>query len=148
MYRTNLSWDSSIKIREGSEEEFDLIKQNILCFKHQKQEYFGSSGDLYMTIDEIEFLVQRGFVVEIKDFKNCYTSIKGWQEKLNKESNITHIHIPNIGLLAINKVKVLENICTDTLQDNLNKGWRIIAVCPPDGVRRPDYILGKTVAEG
>lgn len=58
--------------------------------------------------------------------------------------NITHVHIPNIGLLLIDEVQVLEDSCTDSLQRELDQGWRILAVCPPNGTRRPDYILGRT----
>jgi hypothetical protein len=39
---------------------------------------------------------------------------------------------------------LLDDACTDNLQAHLNEGWRIIAVCPPDAKRRPDYILGRT----
>lgn len=52
----------------------------------------------------------------------------------------------NVGggqLMQVNDLLLLESSCTDTLQDALNKGWRIIACCvQPDG-RRPDYVLGR-----
>lgn len=54
------------------------------------------------------------------------------------------IAVPDLGLLSIEKVYLLENACTDTLQDYLEQGWRIIAVCPPNSQRRPDYILGRS----
>lgn len=52
------------------------------------------------------------------------------------------VHLPGNELLKIRRVCVQENFCTDALQEELNKGWRIIAVCPQAG-RRPDYILGE-----
>ena len=54
------------------------------------------------------------------------------------------ITIPSLGLLAIREVQVLEDACTDHLQRELNEGWHIIAVCPPNNQRRPDYILGRS----
>lgn len=54
------------------------------------------------------------------------------------------ISIPDIGLLHVNEVMVLDDICTDVLQEHLNEGWRILAVCPPNAARRPDYILGRS----
>lgn len=54
------------------------------------------------------------------------------------------ISIPHIGLLAMTEVKVCEDFCTDRLQAELDAGWRMIAVCPPNAARRPDYILGRT----
>jgi hypothetical protein len=57
---------------------------------------------------------------------------------------VVQIHVPNIGLIAMNEVKVLEDACTDWLQEELDKGWSILAVCPPNAQRRPDYILGRS----
>lgn len=53
------------------------------------------------------------------------------------------IAIPDQALLKIDKVTWLENACTEELQQHLDDGWRILAVCPPNAQRRPDYILGK-----
>jgi hypothetical protein len=76
---------------------------------------------------------------EVKPFKQCYL------QQVPGSSSVINIHIPNIGLLAINEVRVENDFCTDALQELLNDGWRILAVCPPNSVRRPDYILGRTV---
>lgn len=53
------------------------------------------------------------------------------------------VHVPGIGLLAINRTMLLEDACTDQLNTALANGWRIIAACPQPDQRRPDYILGK-----
>lgn len=63
-------------------------------------------------------------------------------ETFNKKCQV---HLPGIGLLAINDVKLLEDCCTDALQKHLEDGWRIIAACPQTNQRRPDYILGKSL---
>ena len=62
-------------------------------------------------------------------------------ERVAEGSAVT-IAIPDIGLLTMRAVTVLTNGCTDILQEYLNKGWRLLAVCPPNGARRPDYVLG------
>lgn len=54
------------------------------------------------------------------------------------------VHVPGLGLLLINETKVMYDICTTALQDELDAGWRILAVCPQPDQRRPDYILGRT----
>lgn len=54
------------------------------------------------------------------------------------------IHVPNLGLMLIDDVQVLTDACTDALRDELDAGWRILAVCPPNAQRRPDYVLGRT----
>lgn len=50
---------------------------------------------------------------------------------------------PGNALLAIAETKLLENSCTDALQEELAAGWRIIAVQPQPDQRRPDYVLGR-----
>lgn len=55
-----------------------------------------------------------------------------------------HVQIPHVGLLAIDEVDVLEDCCTDVLRTHIDKGWRILAVCPPNAARRPDYVIGRT----
>lgn len=53
------------------------------------------------------------------------------------------VHMPGQALSTYNEVLLLENVCTDALQESLIRGWRIIAACPQPDARRPDYILGR-----
>lgn len=53
------------------------------------------------------------------------------------------VHVPGLGLLQYNRVALIEDSCSDKLQDALSQGWRIIAVCPQPDQRRPDYVLGR-----
>lgn len=55
-----------------------------------------------------------------------------------------HQHQPNNALFSVVETMLLENSCTDALQEQLAKGWRIIAVQPQPDQRRPDYILGRS----
>lgn len=50
---------------------------------------------------------------------------------------------PGLGLTSITETLLMEDACTDVLQDALANGWRIIAVQPQPDQRRPDYILGR-----
>lgn len=73
------------------------------------------------------------------------------REQLNSvtsEQNVTfndkcEVHMPGFGLMQYNRVALLEDSCTDKLQDALASGWRIIAACPQPNQRRPDYVLGR-----
>jgi len=53
------------------------------------------------------------------------------------------VHMPGQALSMYNDMKLLEDSCTDVLQEALNEGWRIIAACPQPDQRRPDYVLGR-----
>lgn len=65
-----------------------------------------------------------------------------------KESSVVNITVPDIGLLYIDQVDWLADCCTEELQSRLDEGWRILAVCPPNAQRRPDYILGRNRKNG
>lgn len=49
---------------------------------------------------------------------------------------------PGPSLLNVDETLLMEDACTNALQENLDNGWRILAVCPQPQ-RRPDYILGR-----
>lgn len=62
-------------------------------------------------------------------------------ERVANGSAVT-IAIPDIGLMTMRSITVLSNSCTDEVQRYLNEGWRLLAICPPNAQRRPDYVLG------
>jgi hypothetical protein len=49
---------------------------------------------------------------------------------------------PGPALMDIAETLLLEDSCTDALQEHFAAGWRLLAVCPQPQ-RRPDYILGR-----
>lgn len=53
------------------------------------------------------------------------------------------VHVPGLGMLLIDEVMVRIDYCTEALQDDLDNGWRVLAICPQPDQRRPDYILGR-----
>ena len=62
------------------------------------------------------------------------------QIQFNEKVNV---HVAGFALMSINQMGYGEDMCTEEVQNVLNKGWRMLAVCvQPDG-RRPDYIFGK-----
>lgn len=74
----------------------------------------------------------------VPDLSNPYSS---GNPQYNSRVNV---HVPNLGMLAMNEVQLEEDCCTDRLQRLLEDGWRILAICPQPDQRRPDYILGRT----
>lgn len=80
-------------------------------------------------------------VRSLKFVKNNGDSFRG--EDLATAMVTQQVHLPGNELLKLSKVEVREDYCTESLQDDLNDGWRIVAVIPRAGQRRPDYVLGK-----
>lgn len=152
--RINLDYSAERVIQDWTSEKRDELRKNIIAFRDVaepcKQEYkdratgedksyisFSASGDRLVTEEEAAWLRENGVEFTIKDFKNNYkpTAQHGGAQY--------HYHLPNIGLLLIEEVTWLEDACTEELQRKLDDNYRIIAVCPPNGQRRPDYILGR-----
>lgn len=55
----------------------------------------------------------------------------------------SQVHLPGNELMRIRQVEVRVDHCTESLQNDLDNGWQIVAICPQAGQRRPDYVLGK-----
>jgi hypothetical protein len=53
------------------------------------------------------------------------------------------IMLPNLILYEMKELLLKEDACTYDINDHLKDDWKIIAVLPQHGQRRPDYILGK-----
>ena len=63
------------------------------------------------------------------------------EQDFNQKVNV---HVPNLGLMNVSEVEICEDFCTHALQDKLDNGWRILAICPQPDQRRPDYVLGRS----
>lgn len=90
-----------------------------------------------IMVDVEPIVTSESVAAFVERFENAANTFKNtFNEKVN-------VHIGGSQLMTVNKTLLLENSCTDNLQDHLDKGWRIIACCvQPDG-RRPDYVLGR-----
>jgi hypothetical protein len=110
--------------------KFLLVKYN-LNFKIAKGDLAGTAGQMLIKLqDQIESLG---------------LEVKNKLSKLEAEALgcAVQIHVPDLSLMFIREVTHLDDACTDVLQGYLNEGWCILAVCPPNAQRRPDYILGR-----
>jgi hypothetical protein len=107
--------------------------------------YYMWSRELLIDMDtDGPVLTNLGLTFEVKSFKGTLPLNAILPDGRDVK---VYVQIPHIGLLTMNEVKLLENACTDALQDVLDDGWRILCVCPPNAARRPDYILGRTKPE-
>jgi hypothetical protein len=104
---------------------------------------------LRATWEELQTFLERGVPVNVEaEPGTMLTTMRDKEAKgsLRKDfdnGKVVQFSIPDIGLLMIDHVTWLEDACTEELQTCLDAGWRILAVCPPNAQRRPDYILGR-----
>lgn len=65
------------------------------------------------------------------------------REPLQEAVKMNMVRLPDNIMLQLTKVDHLDDACTDEVANKLEEGWRIIAVIPQPGQRRPDYIFGR-----
>jgi hypothetical protein len=122
-------------------------------FPEKKDQYWGQEilVDLSVVGPELARLNLKADLLPYSK-NNMVVKLKDQINRLEQEQSLikrsldgsaVQVHVPNLGLMSINEVTHLDDCCTDFLQEHLDKGWRILAVCPPNAQRRPDYILGR-----
>ncbi|MCB5201706.1 hypothetical protein LH464_04335 [Neorhizobium sp. T786] len=135
-----------------TDEEQDFIRAN---WPEYRDDYNGKFSVPHtkarMSWDEVAAWTEAGFKLELEPCKSMMLvkrkDIHGHDEDSGHEQlmsgKLFNVTLPDVGLLLIDEVKWLDDACTEELQRNLDDGWRILAVCPPNAQRRPDYILGR-----
>lgn len=133
-------------------EQHEFVRANWPGYSDKADDSFDIPyGKVRVTWDEYRLWTEAGFDMEIEA---CKSMMLGKKKDIAGDPNdgpdaqflsgkLFNITLPDIGLLLINEVTWLENACTEDLQRELDEGWRILAVCPPNAQRRPDYILGR-----
>lgn len=81
-------------------------------------------------------------IVKMHEHKDVDTILQKIEPVLNAKCNVV---VPGPGLTEIKYTCLLEDSCTDVLQEHLKRGWKILAICVQPNQRRPDYILGSEV---
>jgi hypothetical protein len=108
-----------------------------------------ASKDFEITLDEA-FSVSDKFrvtgrtkmarLVDIEDEIDHISNTKGRVAPVNQKCNVV---VAGTSVLEITEVQLASDCCTDSLQRQLENGWRILAICVQPDQRRPDYIMGK-----
>lgn len=64
-------------------------------------------------------------------------------ENVFEAAKRNQIMLPNNVLMDMKELAIEIDQCTNSINEMLKDGWKIIAVLPQHNQRRPDYILGK-----
>lgn len=125
--------------------ELGLIEENdrVVCTAEQAIQLMksGYCGD-YTSPDRIELVAEIVDKVNIESIiETCVSNTVAaigrlFNDKCNQEQ-------PGPNLMKVNETFLMEDACTDALQNKIDEGWRILAVCPQPQ-RRPDYVLGRS----
>jgi hypothetical protein len=109
----------------------------------QTRDQWLSADKIIVDDEELEFLVSLGFDCTVRSWKSVMQQ-SGWpQPKTPMSTEVLTVSVAQNFLLEVSDVMNCDNCCTDELRSYLKEGWRIIAICPQPGNRRPDYILGR-----
>lgn len=150
-------WNEKDKIQQ----RYNLLEKMGIEVADKRDEY--GTGMFYadrsliaeLTIKKIEFEIGGSSNVNLDvGTDGLLSSLERIQAAADKLAQITastegqfnhscNVYMPGNAMLMFNETLLLEDHCTDALQEALNKGWRIIAACPQPDQRRPDYILGR-----
>lgn len=140
--------------------EFQKVWPMATAEEKPKDFYLVGDGPCRLTYEEANSLVTLGFEVDLEPLPGAMVTkmqddpSKKWlygEEATPADltsGGAVQITIPDLALMFIDEVDHLDDCCTDELQKWLNEGWRILAVCPPNAQRRPDYIIGRRKRDG
>lgn len=131
-------WSADDDFKKLTQEQWAAAKSVLpqLNLPDKQEDFIWLAGKVFLLEDEqYEFLKELPVQYEVKNMRKLKL-----QKPVNSEY---HIHVPSFGMMNIRHVQVMENACTDMVQELLNEGWRILCICPPLDQRRPDYIIGK-----
>lgn len=86
------------------------------------------------------------FELLVEELAKKISSTVGEGQNINYNNKL-EVHQPSMPLFFFNEYTVLTDCCTDHLQEHIEKGWRVVCVCPQPDQRRPDYVLGRQEIE-
>jgi hypothetical protein len=148
------TYRSRDKLALISDEDFSFLRaifhQMETHFPEKKEDFSTLYSDLKTVIskEELDLFPESLFhLVLFKPIKNNRIILdhnRGLNQlQLREAVNATvQVHFANNRLMDVREVDWMEDACTEELQKRLKKGWKILAVLPQVGNRRPDYVLG------
>lgn len=151
--KTFVSWDHTYDKEEAEEGNKNLVIKSEMVKLETYQEYIVELTSFLMKFPNLKIKLRGTMqtndtqLSNMMDFMNAAVekfnnALKNFNEKVEFNQRCD-VHIGNLGLLNINQLAYTTDKCTEELQNILDEGWRILAVCPQPDQRRPDYVLGR-----
>jgi len=108
--------------------------------------FFSKHPDIKVKLRGMPKTVEQNYTHVIQEIVAVQEKLENALQKFDKQIQFNekvNVHVGGFALMSINQVGFYEDGCTEKLQEIMNKGWRILAVCVQGDSRRPDYILGR-----
>lgn len=144
----DVGYDARAILEKLDVDEYQSIRKALPTLKlpedQENLKSWYSYTNKIVTEDDIAILTEKDIPVTIKRLRGLKYGVDRWGERGPQGAVNYNISVAGVGLMQVQTVDYMEDACTDALQDRLNEGWRILAVCPPNDTRRPTYILGHT----
>ena len=149
-----LNWRETFEKQKG-EEDYTVVTKSDYVQINDNSFFLSDMNEFMKHYPNLETSV-KGIPKSISgDDQNLFNRISELHEKIesvvsrfDKQIEFNQkceVHVPGLGLININRLGFATDKCTEELQEILNRGWRILAVCPQPDQRRPDYILGMSI---
>lgn len=108
--------------------------------------FFSKHPDIKVKLRGMPKTVEQNYTHVIQEIVAVQEKLENALQKFDKQIQFNekvNVHVGGFALMSINQVGFAEDLCTERLQEIMNKGWRILAVCIQPDSRRPDYVLGR-----
>ena len=148
-WRYAWTWDE----KDDPEKKKKLVKKTDIVMLGSNKEYLvdldlflSKHSEMKISIRGLPPTVDRDYATIISEIIRVQDKFEEALKRFDKNVEFNEkcdVHISNMGILNINEVGIIENACTDSLQSELDKGWRILAAMPQPDQRRYDYVLGR-----
>lgn len=136
----SLGYDAAKKIAAMEPHVYATLRRRVPGLELPENQAEGAKKPWYAEVlvndTEVAAMEEAGLEVRCSRFKGIASNSRDLHQ------TIYQVSVANVGLMQVQRVEVLEDCCTDELQRWLDRGWRILAVCPPNDARRPAYVLG------
>jgi len=147
------SWYCTYDEKETEDSNKKLVVKTDMVKLETYQEYIVELTSFLMKFPSLKIKLRGTMQTNDTQLSNMMDFMNSAVEKFNNAlasfnekvefNNRCDVHIGNLGLLNINQLAYTTDKCTEELQNILDEGWRILAVCPQPDQRRPDYVLGR-----
>lgn len=140
------TWEAArAQVRGLDLPEWEIVDPERVWEPNEYGKYWSAEG--VVTADELQVLSDLGLKPRVSRMRGLFSEKNPQRVLEDARATGGHVQIDisvpgGVALMSLRSVDWLEDCCTQKLQEYLDLGWRLVAVCPPNDTRRPTYIIG------